>query len=325
MKLKWSPVIALLLAIQLPSSFTAAAAGAGLPGMKSYRVYQNDKPLQEFGPRKAVAYASAYCNSHVEKIETREWLWDNLPCYKVYQGGISQSEWEFVSYREALAKASALGTAQIRDLQKPGWVYAVLPRYRLYQGERAVHREHSLARALTYAATLSNSSIRAEDNRILWSNTKKLLALGWNGTSDSFSITSQLAGTQGLDIDSPTWFQLDKADGTLTDNSNDALAAAIKDKGLQLMPLVHNKFDMALTSAFLKDTAAQMKFISSLTSRLSGLKADGANLDFENIRSGPRPVYLIRHFLCRSAALGGNEAVGRSSAGKRALEREHRL
>ena len=102
---------------------------------------------------------------------------------------------------------------------------------------------------------------------------------------------NQVSQTQGLDYDSPSWFELAAADGTLTDYSDPALVTTMKQSGIKLTPLVHNQFDSKLTTAFLKNADAQESFIRKLIGRLKSLGADGVNLDFENMAGSDRAHY----------------------------------
>lgn len=80
----------------------SAGAAKSLSAITQYRVYQNDRPLQEFAKQAdAEAYAARYAYSRVERIADRAWLWDNLPRYKVYLNGLSRPEWEYAGYAAA--------------------------------------------------------------------------------------------------------------------------------------------------------------------------------------------------------------------------------
>lgn len=434
----------LLLSVALALQCLVNLGGLEAAGQQAgFRVYQNDKPLQEFPTRsQAIAYAVYYEYSHVERVGSREWLWDNYPRYVVYQEGVSKPAWAYRTYAEALAQARTMKEVHIRDVEQPGWVYSYYTSYQLYQGDktypewgfatlseakqeaakwtnahimdkaanrwvwdnlsaadkemqrtgapayelwlqgqptgeafsflydaiaasnaqkdstvrhtksgRIVHsssapyrvlqsgRElrsffslanavvyaqdfayaqvvkdgraywtnvpylqvkqdgrsvgyyHSKASALKQAAALSSAVVINADGRRLWSNEHQLLIAGWHGSSAATTITDQLARTQGLDISSPSWFELAAADGSLKDSSDARLVQQLKAQGLQVMPLVHNQFDAKLTSAFLQDAGAQARFIDSLVNRLAALGVSGVNIDFEMMSGADREAY----------------------------------
>ncbi|MBW7473970.1 glycoside hydrolase [Paenibacillus oenotherae] len=444
MRQKWSLVLAVMLILQASMAVIVSAAGSGSDQTTKFRVYQNDRAVKEFATSaRAIAFAKSYPYSHVERIEGRGWIWDNLPRYKVYENGYSTTGREFATLNEAKAFAKKLRFAQIRDLQKPGWVSGTYANYAMYQGDktlpnwtfatlaeaknaakaysnihiielstnqwiwdnltaaqkqaqrkaapvyditvdgatsggplypflldairastmlpgssvvntatgRTVHMNtpsfvvtqngkavksfYGAGSAVKYASTLSGSAVTKDgsewwtnvpylkvkqndriiryfhtrkgavdfangyknavvataDGRAIWNNRQGLMYLAWNGTSRTDTVLAQVSGTQGLDVDSPTWFELADAAGTLTDSSDPALVTAMRTAGIKLTPLVHNQFDAGMTSAFLRDEAAKSKFIGALVGRLAALGVDGVNLDFEALAGGDRALY----------------------------------
>lgn len=173
-----------------------------------------------------------------------------------------------------------------------------VPYLTVTQGDRKLGQFHTRKSAVATAAAYADSVVTTESGRAIWNNKSKLLYLAWNGTSRSSTIEAQVSQTQGLDIDSPSWFELASADGTLTDSSDPALVETMRKSGIQLMPLVHNQFDSVMTSAFLRNSAAQTKFTQALIGRLVELKAAGINLDFEALAGGDRALYtaFVRNF-----------------------------
>ncbi|CAM4211640.1 glycosyl hydrolase family 18 protein [Paenibacillus tarimensis] len=438
--------LTLLLALQAGALAATSTVEASAGKMTQYRVYQNEKALKEFPSlQQAVAYSKQFKYSHVEKIANRQWVWDNLPRYALYQNGLTRSSWGFQTLAEARQAASSLTNVHIRDLEKPGWVYSRHTRYRLYQGDKTmpqwafvtlaeakkeaakwgsahimdtdtnqwiwdnisteqkeaarskapvyevitadgvtsptthsflldairasnksagsevvnmttgdivhsaipaytiyqngkevrsyygldnavtyaktlagaeivkdgnvwwtnipylqvyqgdklIRHFHTRSSALSYARSYANSKIVTSDGRLIWDNMKKLLYLGWNGSSSTTTIMGQVAATQGMDINSPTWFELTDASGTLKDTSDAKVVAELIAKGMQVVPLVHNQFDKAMTSTFLRSPEAQKRFISALVDRLVKLQVHGVNLDFEELAGADRDLYTV--------------------------------
>jgi Predicted glycosyl hydrolase len=237
--------------------------------------------------RDAIQAAAGIAGSEVVHLDTGAVVHSNVPPFAVYQNGKERKR--FFGLDNAVAYASGLTGAEIVRDAKVLWTN--IPYYRVYQGDREVRQFHELKSALSTASWLTNSSIRTEDGRVLWSNARRLLYLGWNGSSSPDTILGQIANTQGLDIDSPTWFQLASADGTLEDKSDPALARELKSRGFKVMPLVSNQFDKQMTGAFLADEAAQKRFIDALAGRLAELGVYGVNLDFEEVAASDRDRY----------------------------------
>ncbi|WP_219837554.1 glycosyl hydrolase family 18 protein [Paenibacillus sp. R14(2021)] len=443
-RIKWTAVIAAALALQAGLTTIAIAAVHAADSTTNYRVFQNDRAIKEFVTiTSATRYASTFDHAHVEKIAGREWVWDNLPRFKVYENGVTSAGREFRTLAEAKQFAGKARFAQIRDLEKPGFVQAAFPNYRMYQGDNSAggwmfktlaeakqaakpyanihvmdiagnqwvwdnlspaqedaqrHSEpkyivtkdgislshtsysflldairasaqspgssvmntftgqivhtnlpsftviqsgkalgayYSIYSAIAYAKTLAgatvvkdgipwwtnmpylsvyqgdtllktfytrksavqyagqftNSSVLTADFRAIWNNKNKLQVLAWNGVSRTSTIMDQVSRTQGLDVDSPSWFELEAADGSFTDASDSALVKTLHASGIKLTPLVSNQFDSKLTSAFLSDPAATGRFIASLVAKLSALGVDGVNVDFENLAGSDRARY----------------------------------
>ncbi|MBO7743507.1 glycoside hydrolase [Paenibacillus sp. MWE-103] len=172
----WTALTAAFLVVQtgLGITATANAESAGIDNMTKYRVYQNDKALQEFSSAAgAIAYARSFAYSHVEKTADRLWIWDDFPRYKVYANGFSTAACEFKTLAEAQAFAAKQPFSQIRDLEKPGWVSAVYADYRMYQGDRTLPNWSfaTLAEAKKAAAAYGNVHIiELSSNQWVWDN-----------------------------------------------------------------------------------------------------------------------------------------------------------
>jgi spore germination protein YaaH len=234
--------------------------------------------------RDAIRAANDIAGSEVVHLGTGAVVHSTVPPYAVFQNGKERKR--FFSVREAVAYAKTLAGAEIIRDGKVYWTN--IPYYRVWQGEREVWQFHALNDAVANARKLANASIRTEEGKVLWSNASRLLYLGWNGSSNTETILGQIANTQGLDIDSPTWFRLQAADGSLEDLSDPSLAKELKSRGIRVMPLVNNGFDRQMTSAFLADEAAQRRFIDALVKRLAELGVYGVNVDFEEVAAADR-------------------------------------
>ncbi|WP_262675886.1 glycosyl hydrolase family 18 protein [Paenibacillus sp. J5C2022] len=256
-----------------------------------YRLMQNGKIIQSFEPyaflKDAVKAAAAYKNSAVLNEATGKIVHNNAYSYHVLQNGKEIKS--FPGLQDAVAYAKTLAGSEVRYNGTVLW--SALPYLSVYQGNKQIHAFHQMGSALDYAKRYANSSVQTPDGRMLWSNAKALQYLGWNGSGSSTTIISHVENTQGLDIDSPTWFELASADGSLTDKSDASVMKTLKERGILVMPLIHNGFNRTMTSEFLKDGEAQKKFISALVARLSELDVYGVNVDFEEVAGADRAAY----------------------------------
>ncbi|URN93988.1 MAG: glycosyl hydrolase family 18 protein [Candidatus Pristimantibacillus lignocellulolyticus] len=237
--------------------------------------------------KEAITASNKVSNSEVYNTATEKVVHSNIAKYNVYtQGKLSSS---FVSLDSAVASAKKLYAAEVKVADSVLWTN--ISYYTVYQGDKAVKSFHALKSALAYSKSLSNSTVINQDGRKLFTTVKDFLYLGWNGSSTVNTINQHVANTQGLDIDSPTWYFLEDATGKLNDTSNAELVKTMAEQDIDIIPLVHNQFDKTLTTAFLKDVPAQDKFITSLINSLKSINAKGFNLDFESIAATDRNAF----------------------------------
>lgn len=235
----------------------------------------------------AITTSSNLANSEVMNIETNVTVYSNLTMHEVYtQGKLSKS---YTTLHKAVAAANKLYAAEVKVGEKLYW--SNVPNLTIYQGQRAVKSFHSLNSALAYANTLKNSKVVNADGRTLYSTVRDFVFIGWNGSSSISTINSHIANTQGLDIDSPSWYYLEDANGTLNDSSNASLVQQMAEQGIDIIPLIHNQFDRKMTSEFLSNEKAQSDFINSLIKSLVSINAKGLNLDFEEVAGADRAAF----------------------------------
>ncbi|HZG85376.1 glycosyl hydrolase family 18 protein [Paenibacillus sp.] len=259
-------------------------------GSEAYRVYQSGKTLDNWGfayIEDAIKEAGKWANSTVVRTGTQTVVFSNVHRYAVHQNGAKTST--FPSLAQAIAAASKLSEASILWDGKRIWSNETY--YKVLQSGKMLQGFGTPAAAAAYANGFANSEVVTLEGVRIWDNMDELVYLAWNGTSKHDTIVGHVSNTQGLDIDSPTWFYLEDASGALKDESDPRTVEWLKTQGVEVHPLVHNQFDAKLTSAFLANEAAQKKFIESLVNRLVALQADGVNIDFESLAGSDRDRY----------------------------------
>lgn len=245
-----------------------------------------EQPLYSF-LLDAINASASIAGSEVRNTVTGKIIHSNVPNYLVKQNGVIVST--SISLDAAVQIAKKKPNAEVYF---GGYVYwSGIPYLAVFQGDNKVRAFNARSSAVAFAKAYAGSTVQTTEGRTIWSNTKRLVYMGWNGSADSSTVVSHVANTQGLNIDSPTWFELAASDGSMTDTSDYAVASAFKEQGIEVMPLVHNQFNKELTTAFLKNASAQQTFISNLVAKLSQLGAAGVNLDFENVAGSDRAAY----------------------------------
>lgn len=250
----------------------------------------------------AVRAAQTMEGAVVYHIAYKRQVYANKMPFEVYQNGKLLNSYNTLSEALAYAKQWTNGTIKWENKE----IWNNYPYFRVLQNGKSIKEFHNFKNALHYAMYYTNASIVTLHDQTLWDNQRELLFLAWNGSSSSEAIRSQVSQTMGLDIVSPTWFQLDKADGSLRDTSDPATVRWLKERQYAIHPLIHNQFDSKLTSAFLADSAAQTRFIGALVDRLAQLGVDGVNIDFESLAGKDRDAYtaFVRNLTAAAHAKG---------------------
>lgn len=252
-----------------------------------YRVYQGTTTLEEWSfafLKDAVDEAVKWANSTVVNEATGKTVYSNHHPYLILQNGARKSS--APSLAAAIDRAKKLENAAILWNHKRIWSNE--PYYVVYQSGKKLDAFSNPADAAAYALKWANSQVITLDGQLIWDHADDLMYLAWNGSSSHQTIVSQVNNTQGLDVDSPSWFSLADANGELKDDSNPETVRWLQAQGIEVHPLVHNQFDPELTSKFLANEEAQKRFINQLVSRLKEIGADGVNIDFESMKAADR-------------------------------------
>ncbi|KIL39518.1 glycoside hydrolase family 18 [Gordoniibacillus kamchatkensis] len=259
-------------------------------GPVTYRVYQGDTTLDAWAfasLEDAVREALRWSNSTVVNVQLKQTVFDNRKNYQVYQNDNLLDS--FVSLDAAADFARRWAHSRIVWNGKPIWTNT--PYYQVLQNGNPIGEFTTIPASLSYAAGYANVSIKTLDGTVIWDNIRKLQYWGWNGSSSGATIRSQVSATAGMDVDSPSYFQLADADGNLKDASDPATVDWLSKQGFAAYPLVSNQFDSDLTTKFLANAKAQDKFIQALVARLAAIGASGVNIDFESMNGKDRAAF----------------------------------
>lgn len=99
----------------------------------------------------------------------------------------------------------------------------------------------------------------------------------------------------GVNVVSPSFFYLDKNDGTLKDNVGDAGLSYIKwahSNGYKVWPMISNaEAGIKITSTILNSYTKRQELIESIVEKCAQYDIDGINVDFENIYEADKDKY----------------------------------
>ena len=99
----------------------------------------------------------------------------------------------------------------------------------------------------------------------------------------------------GVNVVSPSFFYLDKNDGTLKDNVGDAGIAYINwahSNGYKVWPMISNaEAGIKITSTILNSYSKRQELIESIVQKCAQYDIDGINVDFENMYEADKDKY----------------------------------
>jgi len=270
---------------------TAAQTKAQRAAAPVYQITVDGAPVEELPLYSFLldAMNASYSISGSEVLNTAKSkiVHSNVPAYLIKQNGAVVGS--SINLDAAVQLAKKTPNAEVTFNEKVYW--SGIPYLAVYQGDKKLRTFNTKTGAIAYAKGFANSTVQTSEGRKIFSNTKSLVYMGWNGSATSATIISHVANTQGLSIDSPSWFELSAADGSITDTSDQVVVDTFKEQGIKVMPLVHNQFNKKMTTEFLKNNTAQQAFIKTLTSKLTQLGVAGINLDFEEVAGTDRAAY----------------------------------
>jgi len=119
---------------------------------------------------------------------------------------------------------------------------------------------------------------------VAWRPQNGKISLVWHMMYNGIPDLTQIGEMKGLDVISPTWFQLANAEGDLINRASAKYVEWAHKRGYQVWALFSNTFnDVKMTGDFLNNTDSRDNAIRQLLSYAALYDLDGINIDFENI------------------------------------------
>jgi spore germination protein YaaH len=129
--------------------------------------------------------------------------------------------------------------------------------------------------------------------------TEGKINLVWDMTYSKRNIELFGDATTGIDVISPTWFEIVDREGTIKNRATPDYVEKAHQNGWQVWALFSNAFsDIDGTSMILNNSDKRQEIIRSILAYASLYKLDGINLDFENIYKKDKDAYtqFVREF-----------------------------
>lgn len=137
--------------------------------------------------------------------------------------------------------------------------------------------------SLTAIKTIAPASPTIEQEAAAWKPLGKKIVLAWEQVTKKTANTANFPEMAGLNVVSPTWFELKDDKGTFTNKADAAYVKWAHSKGYKVWGLVSNGFNPDWTKAVLGSFTIREKMIAQILQYASMYDLDGINLDFENV------------------------------------------
>ena len=108
--------------------------------------------------------------------------------------------------------------------------------------------------------------------------------LTWEAVYSKNPDTASIPVMPGVNVVSPTWFELKEPDGTVQNLGSSEYVNWAKNSGYQVWALFSNAFDPDLTHEAFKNLDSRQNIIRQLLIYSQMYQLDGINLDIENVR-----------------------------------------
>ncbi|WP_126429405.1 glycosyl hydrolase family 18 protein [Brevibacillus marinus] len=124
---------------------------------------------------------------------------------------------------------------------------------------------------------------QGDQQKTAWKPLGKKIALVWEHVVNRTPDPAKIPPMAGVNVVSPTWFELADDQGTLLNKADAAYVRWAHQRGYQVWALVSNGFNPDWTTAVLSDYRKREKMIAQILHYANIYDLDGINLDFENV------------------------------------------
>ncbi len=130
-----------------------------------------------------------------------------------------------------------------------------------------------------------------ESKNSTWKPEKGKINLVWEMMYSKRPELAKIGKMDGLDVVSPTWFQIANEGGTLINRADATYVDWAHKNGYKVWALMSNDFgNTSMTTKFLNNTDARDNVIKQMLAFAALYKLDGINIDFENVNKEDKNV-----------------------------------
>lgn len=124
-----------------------------------------------------------------------------------------------------------------------------------------------------------------EQSFMAWSGTGKRINLTWEAVYSANPDTKKIGDLQGVNVVSPTWFELMDEKGSIRSKADASYSAWARSKGIHVWGLFSNSFEPDRTTVALSSYETRISMIQQLLAYAKTFKLQGINIDFENVHT----------------------------------------
>lgn len=130
---------------------------------------------------------------------------------------------------------------------------------------------------------LMTNIFNTEKNTPMDEKNKEKINLTWDYTYRKMENFQEANTIYGVNVLSPTWFEIVDENGSINDKGNKNYVREYKNLGYEIWPLITNNFDPDLTSKFLASSLTREQLIKKILLLYDEYGVHGINIDFENV------------------------------------------
>lgn len=123
---------------------------------------------------------------------------------------------------------------------------------------------------------------------VAWKVLGKKINMTWEAVYERNPNPSTIGTMQGVNVVSPTWFELQDGKGSIKGKADPAYVRWAQNQGMQVWALFSNGFDPDRTTEALASAETRFSMIQQLLAFAEVYNLQGINIDFENVRTADK-------------------------------------
>lgn len=132
----------------------------------------------------------------------------------------------------------------------------------------------------------------SEPGFVAWKVLGNKINMTWEAVYDQKIDTAQIGPMQGVNVVSPTWFELAEDNGTIKGKADPAYLKWAYQQGLQIWALFSNDFEPDRTTKALATVERRFFMIQQLLAFAEVYGLQGINIDFENVHTSDKGNFV---------------------------------